>query len=133
MTGSASPRVLEAGARLERNALAGVVAPPQLRKVLAELGPDHFDDDEHRRLRAHLVAGDDVTNDLVPVVAELDARAAEEAIDEQTGMQLLLRLRERRLRRELAAADEPRSLELQETLQEIRETFEQLAALQPPP
>ena len=36
------------------------------------------------------------------LLAELDARAAREGIDERTGKELLLRLRERRLRRELA-------------------------------
>ena len=49
-------------------------------------------------------------------MAELDARAERDAIDEQTAEQLLLRLRERRLQRELASADEPRMPELQRQL-----------------
>src|SRR5436305_1337645 len=55
-TGSVSPRLLDAGDRLERNALAGVTANrATLVAVLAELGPDHFDSDLHRRVRALLV------------------------------------------------------------------------------
>src|SRR5262249_59330432 len=38
-TGQVSPRLLDAGARLQRNALAGVPAPRSLVSVLAELGP----------------------------------------------------------------------------------------------
>ena len=37
--------------------------------------------------------------ELVPLLAELDARAAGEEIDEQTAKELLLRLRERHIRR----------------------------------
>ena len=50
----------------------------------------------------------------MPLIAELDARAAAEAIDEATGTELLLRLRERHLRRELAGADPEHMKELQE-------------------
>src|SRR5213079_1401860 len=46
-TGSVSPRVLEAGSRLERDALAGVVIHPSLRRILSEIGPEHFDDPVH--------------------------------------------------------------------------------------
>ena len=50
----------------------------------------------------------------MPLIAELDARAAADAIDEATGKELLLRLRERKLRRELANADPEHTKELQE-------------------
>ena len=125
-TGQVSPRLLDAGARLERNALAGVTAHRSLVPVLAELGPEHFDSDEHRRLREQLVGG----GELDP---ELDARAAAEGIDERTAEELLLRLRERRIRRELTDADPARTLELQATLAKIRQAIEQLASSQPIP
>ena len=102
---AASPRLIDAGERLEREALAGCVAHPELVRLLAEMSPDHFDSDENRRLRQHLVDETEADSDLVPLVAELDARAEAEAIDEATGTELLLRLRERHLRREIANAD----------------------------
>jgi DNA primase len=123
-TGRVSPRLLDAGARLERNALAGVTAHRSLMPILAELGAEHFDSEEHRRLREQLVAG----GELDP---ELDARAASEGIDERTAEELLLRLRERRIRRDLADADPARTLELQATLARIRTAIEELASAQP--
>ncbi len=122
-TGRISPRLLDAGDRLERNALAGVAAHRSLVTVLAELGPEHFDSDEHRRLREQLLAG----GALDP---ELDARAAAEGIDERTAEELILRLRERRIRRELAEAEPARTLELQATLARILDAVEQLASAQ---
>src|SRR6266511_2648456 len=123
-TGSISPRLLDAGARLERHALAGVAAHRSLVSVLAELGPDHFDSDEHRRLREQLLGG----GELDP---ELDARATAEGIDVRTAEELLLRLRERRIRRELAEAEPGRTLELQATLARILQAVEQIASAQP--
>ena len=122
-TGSVSPRLLDAGSRLERHALAGVTAHRSLVPVLAELGPEHFDSEEHRRLRQELVSG----GELDP---ELDARAVAEGIDERTAEELLLRLRERRVRRELAEADPARTLELQATLAKILEAVERIASAQ---
>jgi DNA primase len=120
-TGSAaSPRLIDAGDRLEREALAGCVAHAGLLPVLAEMSPDHFDDERLRRLRAHLVDGGEAEAELVPLIAELDARAAADAIDEATGKELLLRPRERKLRRELAHADPARAKELQEQLEKVR-------------
>ena len=117
---AASPRLIDAGERLEREALAGCVAHPELVRLLAEMSPDHFDSDLHRRLRENLVGEDEAEADLVPLIAELDARAAADAIDEATGKELLLRLRERQLRRELADADLERTKELQEQLEKVR-------------
>ena len=117
---AASPRLIDAGERLEREALAGCIAHPELVRVLAEMSPDHFDSEENRRLRQHLVDESDADSDLVPLIAELDARAAAEAIDEATGTELLLRLRERHLRREIANADPERTKELQEALEKVR-------------
>jgi hypothetical protein len=128
-TGRVSPRLLDAGDRLERNALAGVAAHRSLVPILVELGPEHFDSEEHKRLRDQLVSGSEA-DDLVGLVAELDARASAEGIDERTAEQLLLRLRERRIRRELSDADPARTLELQAALARILATVEELAAAQ---
>ena len=123
-TGRISPRLLDAGARLERDALAGVAAHRSLVPVLGELGPEHFDSQDHRQLREQLLAGGELD-------AELDARASSEGIDERTAEELLLRLRERRIRRELGDADPARTLELQATLAKILQAMEQLASAQP--
>jgi DNA primase len=123
-TGRISPRLLDAGQRLERNALAGVAAHRSLVPILAELGPEHFDSEEHRDIRDQLLSG----GELDP---ELDARAVAEGIDERTGEELLLRLRERRIRRDLADADPSRTLELQATLARIMQAVEELASAQP--
>ena len=129
-TGRVSARLLDAGERLEQNALAGVAAHRSLIPVLAELGPEHFDREELRRLREQLISGAEPEGDLVGLLAELDARATSEGIDERTAEQLLLRLRERQIRRELIDADPARTLELQASLARIHSTVEQLAAAQ---
>jgi DNA primase len=126
-TGEISPRLLEKGSRLERDALAGVAAHAALREVLGELTPDHFDSELHRRAREHLLDPGEPDEELVSLLAELDARAATEGIDEETAKELLLRLRERQLRRELESADLERTKELQEQLAKIRATAANLA------
>ena len=130
-TGRVSPRLLDAGDRLERNALAGVAVHRSLLPVLTELGPEHFDSDLHRRVRGLLLGETADEPELVGVLAELDARASADGIDERTAEELLLRLRERRIRRELAEADPARTLELQAALAKIRTAVEELAAAQP--
>ena len=62
-----------------------------------------------------------------PALAELDAVASSDAIDEPTAKELLLRLRERHLRRRLAEADLEETSELQQQLLEIRAAVSQLA------
>ena len=52
-----APRLLDAGDRLERDALAACVAHPSLVRGLAELTSDHFDSEEPRQLPAALVTG----------------------------------------------------------------------------
>ena len=126
-TGWLSPRVLEAGERLERDALAGCVAHPELLTVLRELAPDHLDSDLHRRLRGYLLERGTAEPDLLQALAELDARAGAQGIDEDTGKQLLLRLRERKLERELASADLERTTELQHALARVREAVREFA------
>jgi DNA primase len=122
-TGRVSPRLLDAGERLERSALAGVAAHRSLVPVLAELGPEHFDSGAHHALREQLIGGGEID-------PELDARAAAEGIDERTAEELLLRLRERRIRRELGEADPARTLELQAALARILAAVEELASAQ---
>src|SRR3954469_7170424 len=80
-TGEVSAKLLEAGDRLERDALAGVAAHPDLVQRLAALDPEHFDSELHRRARAHLLEPGEPDPELVPLLAELDARAAEGGID----------------------------------------------------
>jgi DNA primase len=118
---SVSPKLLEAGERLERDALAGVAAHPQLRDLLAELTPEHFDVELHRGAREHLLEPGEADRELLQLLAELDARADAEGIDERTTQELLLKLRERKLRREIQhTSDFERTKELQEALERLR-------------
>jgi DNA primase len=123
--GVVSPRLLDAGQRLERRALAGVAAHPELRAILKELGAEAFDDDLHRRARAHLLE-EAPAEDLTPLLAELYALADEESIALAVAKQLLLGLRERQLERELAVATNGRVLQLQQALLKIREEIRHL-------
>ena len=124
--GAETPRLLDAGDRLERDVLAACVAHASLVPGLAELSADHFDVDENRRFRDVLATGRD-DPELTALRAELDARAAREAIDERTGKELLLRLRERKLKRDLAGADLARTTELQAHLAKVRQTLAELS------
>jgi DNA primase len=121
-----SQRLLEAGERLERDVLAACFAFPPLRGALEQLSPEHFDSEQNRRLRAALLTRD-ADEETAPALAQLDAVAATEAIDETTAKELLLRLRERHLRRQLASADLEQTADLQRKLLEIREAVAELA------
>ncbi len=128
--GGGSRKQMEKGDRLELGALAGVVAHPDLVPLLAELTPEHFDLELHKRAREYLVSrgSGSADEELIGLLAELDARAAAEEIDETTATELLLRLRERGLRRELARSDDlERTKELQEALTRIREAVSGLS------
>ena len=127
LTEELSPKLLEKGERLERNALAACVAHPGLAKLLTELAPEHFDSELHRRFRAHLVDGGELESNLLALRAELDARGAREGLDERTGKELLLNLRERRLRRELAHAEFDQMKELQTALARVKDAILELA------
>jgi hypothetical protein len=120
-----TPRLLDAGDRLESDVLAASLAHASLVPYLAELSPDHFDSEPHRRFRDVLVTGRD-DPELTALRAELDARAAQEALDERTGTELLLRLRERKLKRDLAGADLVRTTELQAHLAKVRQALAEL-------
>jgi DNA primase len=124
--GVVSPRLLDAGTRLELSALAGVAAHPELTRILAELGPEHFDNELHRRVRAHLLGEAPADGELTPLLAELYALAEQDSLGVPTAKQLLLGLRERQLERELAAAANGRVLQLQQALQRIRAEIREL-------
>ncbi len=117
-------KLLDAGIRLEREALAAVVAFPDLTDALAGLAEDHFELEDHRRMRAALVARVQPDADLVPLLAELDATASSEGITRPTGTEMLLRLRERKLRRDLQGeTDLARATELQAHLAKVRQAL----------
>ena len=122
-----SPRLLDAGSRLERRALAGIAANPELMPYLAELGPEHFDDELHRRARAHLLGDEPADGALTPLLAELYALADEESLTALTTEQLLLRLKERQLQRQLAEADDNRLVDLQQALLRVRTAIREFA------
>ena len=125
--GVVSPRLLDAGQRLERSVLAGVAAHESLLPELELLGPQHFDDDLHRRARAYLLGQEPADGELTALLAELYALGDEEEITLETASQLLLRLRERGLQRELAGADGERLVELQQTLAKLRDEIRAFA------
>jgi DNA primase len=125
---ASQPRALDAGTRLEQNALAGVLAHPRLRSLLAELTPDHFYVPLHREVRAHLVEERPLEGEALGLLAELDARADAEGIDAATGEELIWRLRERELRRELQHADPARTKELQGKLTSLLEHVAELSS-----
>ena len=60
----------------------GVRRPPDALPLLAEITPEHFESETHRRFRDQLLNGGD-DGDLVGLKAELDARVAREGIDER--------------------------------------------------
>ncbi|HZS24727.1 MAG TPA: DNA primase [Gaiellaceae bacterium] len=124
-----SPRLLDAGVRLERSALAGVAAHPELTRLLEELGPEHFTDALHRRARLHLLGVEQAPTELTPLLAELYALGEVDDITEETAKQLLLKLRERRLQEELRSAPPERRKPLSEAVAAIREEIERLATM----
>jgi DNA primase len=125
--GFVSPRLLDAGPRLERSALAGVAGHESLLPELELLGPEHFDDELHRRARSYLLGTEAADGELTALLAELYALQDEEEITLETASQLLLRLRERELQRELADADDERLVELQQALARLRDEIRAFA------
>ena len=124
---ASSERLIGAAQRLERSVLAGVRAHPELNHVLEELAPEHFDSELHRRGREFLLGGAAEDEELVALMAELDAVAELEGIDVETTKHTLLRLRERSLRRELERAEGEPLIELQHRLAEIRTAIREFA------
>jgi DNA primase catalytic core len=126
-TGVISPRLLEAGQRLERSALAGVALHPSLNRYLERLSPEHFDLELHRRARAHLLGGEVADAELTPLVDELYALAGMEDITELAAEQMLLRLQERHLQRQLNEALPDHMSELQQRLAQVRTAIREFA------
>src|SRR5262249_42939628 len=127
--GAVPPRLLDAGSRLERDVLAAALVHPELRQALAQMSSDYFELELHRRFRGTLVNGGPGGEGLVALGGGLDALAERERIDERTGKELLLRLRERKLRRDLAETtmDLARATELQTQLAKVRQALDELA------
>ncbi len=94
-------RLIDAGRRLERDALAAGLAHAEVAAGLAGLPGDHFDDPSYRAFHEAIQTGGAPD---VQLHAELDAIAGSEEIDERTGRELVFRLRERSLRRALESA-----------------------------
>ena len=121
-------KLLDAGIRLEREALAAVVAHPDLGEALAGLAPEHFDLEEHRRMRAVLVAGVAAGRRSRRASRRARRTASSEGITRRTGTEMLLRLRERKLRRDLQGeTDLARATELQAHLAKVRQALTELA------
>jgi DNA primase len=125
--GVLSPRLLDAGLRLERSALAGVAAHESLLPELERLGPEQFDDELNRRARAYLLGQETADGELTTLLAELYALRDEDEITLETASQLLLRLQERGLQRELASADGEHLVELQQELAKLRDEIRAFA------
>jgi DNA primase len=130
VVGEASRKLLGAGDRLERDFLAICAARPDLaERYLGGLDDRHFDNPLHRRLRAYLAGDGEADEELVGLRAELDATVSEEGLDEDVARELVLRLEERLVRRELAelsGEDLARTVELQGVLARIRDALEKV-------
>jgi DNA primase len=130
VVGEASRKILGAGDRLERDFLAICAARPDLaERYLGGLDDRHFDNPLHRRFRAYLAGEAEADEELVGLRAELDATVAEEGLDEDVARELVLRLEERLVRRELAdlsGDDLARTVELQGVLARIRDALEKV-------
>jgi hypothetical protein len=92
-----------------------------MRPVLAQITEDHFYDPAYRQIRRYIVDGTALDADGAALLAELDAWGAAEGIDDGTAAELLIRLRERELKRQLKEAEPARRKELQETLARLVE------------
>jgi hypothetical protein len=113
--------------RIERGTLAGVITHPGLAPILAaRTTPNHFRDETNRALRGHLVDGTAATGAALALLAELDAWAPQEGIDEPTAREYILRLQERELWSELQHADLERTQELREALARIQDEVAKL-------
>ncbi|HUZ16190.1 MAG TPA: DNA primase [Gaiellaceae bacterium] len=121
-TGVASQgsRFIASEQRLERSVLAGVAAHESLRSELASTPAEFFDDELHRRARAYLLGEASDAGDLAPLLAELYAISDADKITEEAGRQMILRLRSRGIRRELASSEGERTRQLQEELVKLQ-------------
>ena len=124
-----TPRLLEAGLQRERDLLAAVLRHPVLVPELAALTPEHFADPLHRRFREVLVSGAEEDEELVALRAELGARADRDELGELAGKQLILRLHEQKLRRDIRTQgdDLVKVTELQAQLAKLHSKLAELA------
>jgi DNA primase len=134
-TAGVSPKLLHAGARLERMFLAACLLDPEsARQYAAELRDEHFDLVEHRALRRYL-AGEGGEGESAAVRAELWATAEEEGVGAEQAKGFFLELQERWFEREIARLqegemtreDERRLVELGRLQSKIREAVAELA------
>ena len=124
-----SPRIWRRRSRAGRPAGADALAAcvgTRLVRLLTELSPSTSTPISTAASVRYLVDGGAEDAELVALRAELDARAAREGLDERTGKELLLNLRERRLRRELAHAEFDRVKELQTQLTRVQDAILEL-------
>jgi DNA primase len=130
-----SPKLLLAGDRLERMFLAACVLDPEAtRPFLEEVGEQHLDREEHRRLRSALLVGE-AGEGLDRLRAELWATADQEGITSERAKGLALELQERWLERQIAALrrsemtpdDARRHAELVKLRSKVREAVSELA------
>ena len=102
----------------------GVVAYPELKPLLEEVKPEHFHDETHRALRAHLVDGAPLDDAGVGLLAELDARADRRGRSTPTSAPSSCSgLGERALQEDLQTADFARTRQIQEQILDIREAL----------
>jgi DNA primase len=133
--GTVSPKLLQAGDRLERMFLAACLLDPEAtRPFLEEVGEQHLDREEHRRLRSFLLGGE-AGQGLDRLRAELWATADEEGVTPERAKGLALELQERWLERQIAALrrsemtpdDARRHAELVKLQSKVREAVTELA------
>ena len=133
--GAVSPKLLHAGDRLERMFLAACVLDPEAtRPFLEEVGEQHLDREEHRRLRSFLLGGE-AGEGLDRLRAELWATAVEEGVTSESAKGFALELQERWLERQIAALrrsemtpdDARRHAELVKLQSKVREAVSELA------
>ena len=131
-----SRKMLQAGDRLERMFLAAAVLDPAGAAPWArELSDEHFDTDDHRRLRAFLAGEAGAEKETAALHAELWATAEAEGVTADQARGLALELKERWVEREIAALehgamtreDERRHAELVRHRSELREAVASLA------
>jgi DNA primase len=121
-----TPRVIAAADRVERGALAGVVAYPELRSALGGIPSTQFRSGRHRALRDHLVDGEEATPETQELLAELHFWGPENGIDKATAEVYLLRMSERELQAELQNAELEQIPALSASLVRIREAIASL-------
>ena len=124
---ASSKRLIGAAQRLERGVLTGVRAHPELNRARGARLRSTSTPSSPPGGRSSCSAARPRPRSSWPLLAELDAVAELEGIDVETAKHPLLRLRERRLQRELERAEEEPLIELQHRLAEIRTAIREFA------